>query len=195
MASRYGRKKRRQAREQIAALEHLGECQREAIRMDRALLSRQRGDLERLRERMRDWDDRIRAMLGPYTSAAIDDTTYRVDRPDQIFQMPVMPQQPAPSFSAALMIAEETAVCYVENILHLIGEMREGDRTRLSRDLAFDIEVHGYPRAQARYGMSEAFFNDLRRAGGDGAEILARRIAPRIAELLLSSPKKARGAA
>lgn len=196
MASRYGRKKRQQHRELIADLERLAENQAQAIRMDRALLSRQRDELGRLRERMKDWDERVRAMLGPYTSAAVDDVTFRVDHPDEVAQMPIMPRIDPVMFLRSDTVAEEQVAYYVESILHLIGSMREADRFRMSRDICFEIQARGqYRVGEARLGMSESYFQDLQRAGDDGVAIMARRIAPRIARLLLEGAKKARGVA
>lgn len=196
MGSRYGRNKRRRARETIEALSRHVDDLAVAIRMDRALLGLQRDELERRRERMRDWDQRIRAMLGPYTSAAIDDTTFRCDRPDQIFQMPVIPQVSPVAFLDAGSAAEEGLTYYVEEILHLVWSMREPDRMRMAREMSFEILLRDdYPVAAARYAISEAEFASLRRIGGDGVAVLARRIAPQIARLLLAEPKKARGAA
>lgn len=195
MSGRFGRNKRRRARETIEALSRHVDDQAVAIRMDRVLLSRRGDQLEGLRERVRDWDQRIRAMLGPYTSASIEDTTFRCDRPDQIVQMPVFPR-PVDLSAMGPEVADEAVAYYVENVLHLVWSMREPDRFRMSREMSFDILLHGdYPIGGARYGMSESEFNALRRIGEDGVAILARRLAPKIARLLLADPKKARGAA
>jgi FtsZ-binding cell division protein ZapB len=196
MSSRYGRDKRRRAREQIEALSRRVDDQAETIRMDRALLRRQSEQLAGMRERMMDWDQRIRAMLGPYTSAGIDDTTFRVDSLDEISQMAIMPRLDPMMFLRGDQAAESDVASYVENILVVIGSLREDSRMRLARESAFDVVLRGHHRvASAYYGMSESYFRELRRAGEDGVAILVRKIAPQIAQLLLADTKSQRGAA
>ena len=190
MASRYGRKKRRQHREMILDLQ----CTERFLRQQLAGRERevwaQRRKIEEFQERFNDWNDRVCSLLGPYTSAAINDTTYRVDDLHTVRQMPVMPRLEPVDFSRGPEAIPAQLEYYMENILHLIADLPPRDSTSLARRMFFDIEMHGYRQRSAAYGFSEMMFRDLMRDGERGIRILARKIAPQIAQLLLAEKKQ-----
>ena len=138
-------------------------------------------------QRLRDWDQRIRQLLGPYTSAAINDTTFRVDR-NRVRQMQVFPSLDL-NYSNAVSPMDEAVVGYVEDILYLIGSLERSDRTQLSRRMYFDIDGPG-PRREAVCGMTEYYFQDLMRDGDRGIEILAKIISKQIAKILLNEKRE-----
>lgn len=104
MGNRFGRKKRRQARETIenlsSALQHAAKSRAELDRLNHS----QERRLREMRQRIADWDSRVRYLLGPYTSAGINDVTYRVDDPYRIREMPVMPRRLTPADIACLVL-------------------------------------------------------------------------------------------
>lgn len=84
----------------------------------------------------------------------------------------------------------------VERILHLVEGMETRYLNELGRRMFFDIEWPGdRPIAEARYGMSESYYQDLKRAGEDGVKVLAQRIAKDVARILLGHKKEEGGPA
>lgn len=190
MGSRYGRKQKRAHRAAMA------ELQQNRLSLSTQLDYRmgQLRECERaqhnMRERLRDWDERIRMLLGPYTSAAINDTTFRVDR-GHIRQMAVMPSIDMPSVLRGPEVMPMELVAYVEEIVYLIGTMTKEDRLELSRRMYFDVD-NFVLRREACSGMSRRYFEDLMRAGDRGIEILSKTIAKQAAAILLQEQKAQR---
>lgn len=194
MSRRYGRKQRRAARETIAAQgAQIAKFPMLELMYQKKLRGAE-GKVEFLIDRISLWDSEIRALLGPYTSFAIDDTTYRVDHPDHIRQMPVIP--PLPSLGAMSASAmPETLTYYVETMLGFMCGLDERDLERLRRLLTVRVMVgDDYPRGQAYYAISEQTWNELKRAGPDGLGIarLIHRIAGDLVRLLAAPPKKSK---
>lgn len=199
MSRRYGRKQRRAAREMILDLACTNRMLRDRVNDQMAERNAARAKVEFLLDRIRLWDNEIRALLGPYTSFAIDDTTFRVDHPDQIRQMQVAVIPPLPPLgvmSASAM--PETLTYYVETMLGFMCGLDERNLERLRRLLTVRVMVGGdYPRAQAYYAVSEQTWNELKRAGPDGPGVarLIDRVASDLVRLLAAPPKKPERAA
>lgn len=81
MAQRYGRKRRRQHRERIAALE------REATEIA-AQRNRAQAEAARLDYEMREWDEEIRRLLGPQSAFRCE--VAEICSPHPIREMPIM---------------------------------------------------------------------------------------------------------
>lgn len=197
MGSRYGRNKRREHRRIIAEqLEQIDIALKAA-----AIAERERRNVEcelsRTMERVADWDGRIRRMLGSYTSAAINDTTFRVGSRDGIRQMQVLPRLSSRDFAMSSQISEQHTY-YIENILHLLASLSDEDMVHMSRQMYFKIETPSGGRlSAAAYGISEALWHDLQaeiRDTGRPPAHFCRDIAEQVAQLLLEGDKQRRRA-
>lgn len=193
MSSRYGRNKRRAHRAQIAELEK-GSMQLHEMFIREARRRREFADkADFLMDRIRLWDEEIRGLLGPYTSFAIDDVTYRVDHPDQIRQLPVMPPRPT-MFSIDTMIGQESLEYYIATMLSFFTSLDERDLDRLRRLITLRIQVGSdHARDLSHYAISEQTWEDLKRAGPDAWRRLTYRIAGDMVRLLAQPKKKPGG--
>lgn len=193
MGSRYGRKKRRQAREQIAELSaHLEICMGEATRQ-RAERNKARSEVEFLLATMRDWNDEIRALLGPYSSLAIDAQTFRVDHPDQIRQMAIMPPV-STEFLFGGPPAKDSIRYYVETMLQFVCGMAEEDLMRLRRLLTMRIMVGSDTKASAYYSISESAWWGIKNGGPEAQRRLAFNAGQDLVRILAALPKKKQAA-
>lgn len=183
MGNRYGRKQKRAHRAMIADLAA-------TERFVRNQLGESERRMHDMRERLQDWDERIRMLLGPYTSAAINDTTFRFDR-EQVRQMEVMPFIDIASVLRGPEVMPPELVAYVEEIIYLIGTMTKEDGLALSRRMYFDVDSFRL-RREACYGMSRSYFEDLMRDGERGISILSKIIAKQAAAILLREQKPQR---
>lgn len=191
MGSRYGRNKRRRHREQVATLQDM--LLKRSAYLDEVLRrSRQQAQhIERLKRIFADWDAEIRAFLGPYTSFAINDTTFRVDHPDRVRQMPVMP--PLPNLLACPPDhVPEMIEYHAVTMLSFIMGMAEEDLNRMRRLLTMRIQVGGdRPLDSAYYAMSEKAWQELKHAGPDAMRRMIYRVAEDMLKLV-SQPKQQR---
>lgn len=152
-------------------------------------LQAKRRDNERLLQTMRLWDQEIRALLGPYTSFAIDDTTFRVDRPDQIRRMQVIPQL-RPDFLFAGPEAMESLQYYIETMLGFIAGLDEDTNLQLRRLLSVRVKIGGDRTGQdAYYAISESMWAALKNGPEEGRERLAMRLGYDFMRLLSGPPK------
>lgn len=191
MSRRYGRKQRREARARIEYLETASEVVTGMLTREARRRRETQNERDFLLDRMRYWDSEIRSLLGPYTSFAIDDTTFRVDHPDQIRQMPVLPQ--APSFMFAGLEAQETVAYYIETMFGFMCGLEEDYLRELRKLLTVRVQCGSYPIGQdAYYALSESMWNTLKREGptSPGLERMAWRIAQDIVRLLATPKKK-----
>lgn len=192
MSRRYGRKQRRAAREQIAAQA----AQIDKFPMLEFLYQKKvraaEAKIEFLLDRIHLWDSEIRSLLGPYTSFAIDEPTYRVDHPDQIRQMPVMqPLSVLPLGPAE--IVEQSYAYHIQTMLRFMVDLDERDLERLRRLLTVRVVIGmDYPQGQAYYAISEETWRAMKRAGPNdpGLERHIHRIAGDLVRLLVAPPKK-----
>lgn len=182
MSRRYGRKQRRLAQQQI-----LGLAKGLATSVQEGMKIRRQRDA--LMESIQLWDEEIRGLLGSYTSFAIDDTTFRVDHPDLIRQLPVIPPLSPEMLSASTM--PEHLTYYVETMLGFIAGLENDDLMRMRRLMTVRVQV-GTDRAagQAYYALSEQMWSDLKKAGPDAWRRMTYRIASDLVRLLAAPPKK-----
>lgn len=179
MSRRFGRKQKRAMRAEIEGLSYglnLSEERRASLAKD---LRRTTNLYAELVSRIEDWDADIRSMLGPFTSFAVNDQTFRVDHPDQIRQMPILPPVPIFSSHPSDMIGE-TVTYYVERILGLLTDLREDDLMTLRRYLRLRIECGSDRESSSYFAMSESYWENLMR----NPEAMRRTI-PMIVEQLL----------
>lgn len=190
MSRRFGRKQRREARATIDMLCDMLDDNAAFIdkaKRDAFAAERQR---DKLLERMEHWDSEIRALLGPYSSAAINDQTYRIDRPEQLRQMSIMPPLRAMPFSASNFGQEEMSY-YVESMLGFIAGMHDDDLMRMRRLLTMRVIVGDYDRPErAYYAISESAWQELKRAPPDALRRLADRVAGDLLALMARPPKE-----
>lgn len=191
MSRRYGRKQRRAAREMIDGLVkdntslHLHFVE-EARGRRRAATQH-----ENLVGVIKAWDADIRALLGPYTSFAVNDITFRVDHVDQIREVPIYPQL-GPIGPAG--ITADSLTYHVQRIYSLIAELSEGDRVSLQQFLMFSIREGSDTVDSAYIGMSQAYWNDLVRDRSPGRlDRIARRMTEDLIRLLTVPKKKKAG--
>lgn len=191
MSRRYGRKQRRAAREQIAERDQtIWDC-RQALLREGIRSSGLARTAERLRESIQLWDSEIRSLLGPYTSFAIDEPTYRVDHPDQIRQMPVIP--PLRLNLSGVYSMEESISYHIETMLGFMCGLDERDLERLRRLLTVRVAVgRDYLQGEAYYAVSEEMWHQMKRDGPNnpGLERFIHRIAGDLVRLLVAPPKK-----
>jgi len=170
--------------------------ERQAINMTlNAVLTQERNKTVSLEARLyaldeiiRHWDDEIRYLLGPYTSFAINDTTFRVNNIDQIRQMPVMPRERIGIFPG--LIPDQVSY-YVETILHLVSQLHTEENIQLRRYLRFQIKIGSISTDEvAHYGFSERLWHDLKLADPREQQRFAKRIGEEVAALMMKPPKK-----
>lgn len=191
MASRYGRKQRRAAREtieaqaaQIAKFPTIEVLYQKKVRGAEA-------QREFLLDRIRLWDSEIRGLLGPYTSFSIEEPTYRVDHPDQIRQMPTMP--PLRAVGPGTYSMEQTVSYQIETMLGFMCGLEEDYLTRLRRLLTVRVMVGSdYPQGQAYFAVSEETWRQMKKDGPEspGLERFIRRIVGDLIRVLVAPPKK-----
>ncbi len=148
--------------------------------------------VEFLRESIRLWDGEIRSLLGPYTSFAIDAPTYRVDHPDQIRQMPVMPPLSLLPFGPH-DIVEDSITYHIETMLGFMCGLDEEYLARLRQLLTVRVMVGREPRREdVYYAISESLWHQMKRDGPNspGLERFIHRIAGDLVRLLVAPPKK-----
>lgn len=192
MSRRYGRQQRRAARDRIKVLEmaHDMACTAAAHAQDRSMASERK--IELLRDQIAMWDAEIRSLLGPYTSFAIDEPTYRVDHPDQIREMPVLPPLSGLPLGPA-EIVQESISYHVETMLGFMCGLDEEILTRLRRLLTVRVAVGSdRDRERAYFAVSEQTWRQMKREGPNnpGLEWFIRRIAGDFVRLLVAPPKK-----
>lgn len=189
MGSRYGRKKRRAHLDMIAGQDRAIINTQKRLEEARSNAAQERGKVDFLVNRIGHWDDEIRGLLGPYTSFAINDATYRVDHPDQIRQLPIVPPMPM-QFSVDTMVGQESMTYYIETMLGFFVELEEKDLMRLRRLLTVRVRV-GSNQLQdsAYYAFSEQAWHDLKRAGPDAWQRMVMRLAGDMIKLL-AEPKR-----
>jgi len=170
--------------------------ERQAINMTlNAVLTQERNKTVSLEARLyaldeiiRHWDDEIRYLLGPYTSFAINDTTFRVNNIDQIRQMPVMPRERIGIFPG--LIPDQVSY-YVETILHLVSQLHTEENIQLRRYLRFQIKIGSISTDEvSHYGFSERLWHNLKLAGPREQQRFAMRIGKEAAALMMKPPKK-----
>lgn len=192
MSRRYGRKQRRVAREQITEMAGM-------LSLTHGALTRERIANKTLRDRLSDiamviehWDREIRYLLGPYSSFAIDDTTFRIDHPDEIRQMPVLPETTV-RFDQDMVAAPESLSYYVETMLRFVTDLDESDRLTLRRYLFMRLKIGtdrtGYTEG---YAMSESYWNAIRQAPPEDLRRLAQRITHEMLTHLATANKQKR---
>lgn len=197
MSRRYGRKQRRAALDRIAVLERdLSGVADSLIRTVKAADKRE-GELmdkvEFLLDRIRLWDSEIRSLLGPYTSFAINEPTFRVDSPDQIRQMAVMPPMPIGFLSIDSPAQMESIAYYIETMLGFMCGLDEDILTRLRRCLTVRVMVGRDPHGETAYFVvSNEVWHQMKRDGPNnpGLERFIHRIAGDLVRLLVAPPKK-----
>lgn len=194
MSRRYGRKQRRAAREMILDLACSNNMLQGRANDWMAERNKERAKAEFLLDRIRLWDSEIRSLLGPYTSFAIDEPTYRVDHPDQIRQMRVMPP-----LSLSLGVSDYSmsdTLSYhieIETMLGFMCGLDEEYLARLRRLLTVRVMVGREPHGEAAYfAVSEEMWHQMKRDGPDspGLERFIHRIAGDLVRLVLAPPKK-----
>lgn len=191
MASRYGRKQRRAAREmieaqaaQIAKFPTIEVLYQKKVRGAEA-------QREFLLDRIRLWDSEIRSLLGPYTSFSIEEPTYRVDHPDQIRQMPVIPPL---TFRGVSEYSMQEVISYtIETMLGFMCGLDERILERLRRLMTVRVVV-GSERYgnEAYWAVTETQWREMKAAGPNspGLERFIQRIAGDLVRLLVAPPKK-----
>ena len=188
MGNRFGRRQKRHMRAEIE--------ERQAVNMTlNAVLTQERNKAVSLEARLyaldeiiRRWDDEIRYLLGPYTSFAINDTTFRVNHIDQIRQMPVMPRERIGIFPG--LIPDQFSY-YVETILHLVSQLHTEENIQLRRYLRFQIKIGSSSTDEvSHYGFSERLWHDLKLASSREQQRFAMRIGEEAAALMMKPPKK-----
>lgn len=194
MSKRFGRKQRRAARETIAGQEAALFSARQALLQEGMRADKFEQSRGFLLDRIKLWDDEIRSLLGPYTSFAINEPTYRVDHPDQIRQMPVMPPLSAMGVGAYSM--EETVSYNIETMLGFMYRLDERTQERLRRLLTVRVVV-GSERYgnEAYWAVTEHQWREMKAAGPDspGLKRFIHRIADDLVRLLVAPPKKKQG--
>lgn len=191
MSRRFGRNQRRAARAQIEALTDSLESTRSGLLSHRIALRTLQDRNDALTHSIQYWDAEIRCLLGPYTSFAIEDQTYRVDHPDQIRQLPIMPPTTIPLGPTALM--PEQVSYYVETMLSFIAGLEEEDLTRLRRLITLRVQVgRDRSQGQAYCALSEQTWHQMKREGPNspGLQRFIHRIAGDLVRLLASPPKR-----
>lgn len=178
MSRRYGRKQKRAARERILDLSCIVRNLQSRLDNERVAHCKARGQVSMLLETMELWDSEIRGLLGPYTSLAFNDRTFRVDHPDQIRQCPIMPTLRLTGLGPADDLAMADSISYhVETLLGFVAGLDENDLNRLRRLITLRIMVGDERRGSAYYAMSESAWNDLKRAGPDAMRRMVQRVA------------------
>lgn len=193
MSRRYGRKQRRAARDRIEVLElaHDMACTAAAVAQERSRASERKTEF--LLDRIRLWDGEIRSLLGPYTSFAIDEPTYRVDHPDRIRQMPVMPPMPIGFLGVDSPVGMDSIASYVETMLGFMARLDEEYLDQLRRRLTLRVMIGRDPHGEVAYfAISESLWRDIKRDGPNspGLERFIHRIAGDLVRLLVAPPKK-----
>jgi hypothetical protein len=179
MAQRYGRRQKRRAREQIERLSR----ERGSFLMTASDLRRR---LDELHDVIRNWDAEIRHLLGPYTSFAINDTTFHVG-PNGIRQLPVLGPIGPPEMYDGSQIPSEVIERRAVNILELIITSHI-DIDPLRRYMRFKLK-QGYETrrdlGEAGYAFSEPLWRDLQRAPPEAKKRMVRQIAEDVGRILL----------
>lgn len=189
MSRRYGRKQRRAAQEAIAERDETLWHARQALLREGI----RTGEIEReamaLKESIALWDDEIRGLLGPYTSFAITDTTYRIDSPDRIRQMPVMPPISMSAFLSPSFMPESLTY-HVETMLSFIAGLEDGDRATLQKLMTLRVQIGSDSSDNRAYwALSDKTWHDLKNAGPQAWSRMTRRIAADLVRLLAQPPK------
>lgn len=192
MSRRYGRKQKWAARRRIAVLEaaHDMACTAAAAAQERSRASEHKAEF--LLDRIRLWDGEIRSLLGPYTSFAINEPTFRVDHPDRIRQMPVLPPLPALSVGPANVV-EDSIAYHIETMLGFMCGLEEEDLTHLRRFLTVQVKIGSLNGDGAAYfAISEHQWRHFKRNGPDDPSLqrFIHRIAGDLMRLLMAPPKK-----
>lgn len=193
MSRRYGRKQRRAAQEMILDLACSNRMLQGRANDWMAERNKERTKAEFLLDRIRLWDSEIRSLLGPYTSFAINEPTFRVDRSDQIRQMPVMPPSPIGVLSIDSQIGMDSISYHLETMLGFMCGLDEDDLARLRRHLTVRVMVGSDPHGDAAYfAMSEHQWRHFKRGGPSdpGLERFIHRIAGDLVRLVLAPPPK-----
>lgn len=193
MSRRYGRKQRRAARETIAT-QGLQLAQFRGLELlYQKKLRATEAKTEFLLDSIRLWDGEIRSLLGGYTSFAINEPTFRVDHPDQIRQMPVIPPMPIGFLGVDTPSGRDSISYHVETLLGFMCGFDENDLARLRRLLTVRVMIGSdYPQGQAYYAISEETWRAMKREGPNnpGLERFIHRIAGDLVRLLVAPPKK-----
>lgn len=193
MSSRYGRKQKRAAREQIGMLELSLDTAMSGLTNHRIALRTVQDRFDDLKQRIVEWDGDIRSMLGPYTSFAINDATFRLDQPDHIREMAIMPELPSILAMRADEVTDSVSY-YVARMFHLIVDLDETDRMTLRRYLSLRLKWGTDRQAYSCLAMSESSWAHLKQAGGAGRARAIRNIAEQLLDVLSKGPPKPRPA-
>lgn len=192
MSRRYGRKQRRAAREQITEMAGMLSSTSGTLTRERIANSILRDRLSEITMVIEHWDREIRYLLGPYSSFAIDNTTFRVDNPDQIRQMSILPP-PAVWFDPGIMTSDSLRY-YVETMLRFVSDLDESDRMTLRRYLFMRLKIGtDHTDYTTGYAMSESYWNAIRQAPPEELWRLAKRITHEmVTHLAKSQPQQKR---
>lgn len=191
MSWRYGRKQKRAHREMIADLACVNFNLQKRLDSAREEYRSERQKLNRLGDVIRDWDSEIRSLLGPYTSFSINDTTYRVDHPDQIRQMAVMPPLPRIiDFSSEIMV--ESVAYHLSTILGFMVDLSEKDLMTLRQHLTLRVMIGSERLDSSYYAFSESMWHALKNDSPEGRERIASRVARDLVETLARGAEKKR---
>lgn len=191
MSRRYGRKQRRAAREMLLDQACVIRNMQSRLTDERVANRGLRNKVGFLQQLIKHWDSEIRGLLGPYTSFAIEDATYRVDSPDEIRRMPVMPRLSSMDFivSVNTPLQMEQMTYYVETMLSFIAGLEEQDQVQLRRLLTMRICIGRDQQQSAYYAFSESMWRDLKKAGPEAWERIMARVAHDLVRLIASPPK------
>lgn len=191
MSRRYGRKQRREARATIEKLENHTIFFTDALIREARRRREAQDQRDFLVDRIRLWDSEIRALLGPYTSFAIDAPTYRVDHPDQIRQMPVIP--PMRTFwSVDSHVGMATMQQHIERMLIFMVDFDEDVLIQMRRYLSIRLQIGSERVNEACYACSESTWKALTLdPQGPGMERTIERMTRDMIRLLAApKPKK-----
>jgi len=192
MGNRYGRKQKRAHREMIADLACVSRSLQTRLDGARNDYRRERAKVSRLEDIFQNWDREIRSLLGPYSSFSINDATYRVDHPDQIRRMPILP--PVSGFiNFDSDIGIESIAYYVETIFGFIVGLSEPDLVTLRRHIAMRVMVGSERQGDSSYyAFSESMWHALKTDRPEARTRMAYRIASDLVEVLARGAEKKR---
>jgi hypothetical protein len=187
MSSRFGRRKRRQAREQLERLTlGMHELRRHA-EFCSGLAEDAKEKYDVLREQISLWDRDVRNMISPLSSLLFETKKFRgtEDEPRQLAPTPPLTIQDLnPSFDLS---QADTMVAYVERIHHLRVQLSDLDPIKFIRYLRLRIEESNH---EVHYAISGSMLYDNKLTERD-----VMMIANDVAELLvreLNKPRKRR---
>lgn len=185
MASRYGRKKRRAAREQIEALTLAGKAlaHENAILADRAIVHAEaRHDLA---ERVAAWDAEICFHLGDKSALRLEPAVLVTDaRPHELQAWPVVGMPVAAFVDAAMVPVVQS---HAEKLFHVLVNASEVDRLKYQRLISMAIvSPGGAPAKEMVYAISESAIGKGKKLGLPQINYIASQIARVFRERLVA---------